>query len=262
MVCFWYNKYMKIISWNVNGIRAVFKKGFKDTIKSLNPDIILLQEIKADNSITKNGDFKLNGYESYYHPAQKKGYSGVAIYSKIKPINVIYGINDKKFDSEGRLIAIELSKIYIVNVYLPHSGRMTEKLDKKNNFNLKFYNFVKKLSSKKGVLIGGDFNVAHNEIDLARPKDNIKNAGFTTIERDFFTKLIKSGYIDTFRVFNKEPNNYTWWTYRFKARERNVGWRVDYFLIDKKLKNRLENASIKPEIMGSDHCPIGVEIEI
>lgn len=251
---------MKIISWNINGIRAVFKKGFKDSIKELKPDVLLLQEIKADNSITKNGDFKLTGYESFYHPAYKKGYSGVAIYTKIKPLSIIYGIGDKQFDLEGRMIAIEMADLYVVNIYLPHSGRKTEKLDKKNIFNLKFYQFIKKLALKKPVIIGGDFNVAHCEIDLARPKDNTKNAGFTTIERQFFTKLLGMGYIDTFRLFNKNPGNYTWWTYRFKARERNVGWRVDYLLIDKKIKHKLKKALIHPQTMGSDHCPVSIEV--
>ena len=251
---------MKIISWNINGIRAVFKKGFKDSIKELKPDVLLLQEIKADNSITKNGDFKLKGYESFYHPAYKKGYSGVAIYTKVKPLSIIYGIGDKQFDLEGRMIAIEMADLYVVNIYLPHSGRTTEKLDKKNIFNLKFYQFIKKLALKKPVIIGGDFNVAHCEIDLARPKDNTKNAGFTTIERQFFTKLLGMGYIDTFRLFNKNPGNYTWWTYRFKARERNVGWRVDYLLIDKKIKHKLKKALIHPQTMGSDHCPVSIEV--
>lgn len=251
---------MKIISWNINGIRAVFKKGFKDSIKELKPDVLLLQEIKADNSITKNGDFKLTGYESFYHPAYKKGYSGVAIYTKVKPLSIIYGIGDKQFDLEGRMIAIEMADLYVVNIYLPHSGRKTEKLDKKNIFNLKFYQFIKKLALKKPVIIGGDFNVAHCEIDLARPKDNTKNAGFTTIERQFFTKLLGMGYIDTFRLFNKNPGNYTWWTYRFKARERNVGWRVDYLLIDKKIKHKLKKALIHPQTMGSDHCPVSIEV--
>lgn len=254
---------MKIVTWNINGLRAVNKKGFKESIKKINPDVLCLQEIKADKTITSSKEFKLDGYYSYFHSAKKRGYSGVAIYTKVKPIKITLGIDDQDFDTEGRYISAEFQNFILINIYLPHSGRKTNKLDKKLEFNKKFENYIQILGSKKPLIICGDLNVAHTEIDLARPKDNMKNAGFTPEERNWFDKFMRENkFVDTFRYFNKQPGNYTWWTYRFHAREKNIGWRIDYVLISQNLSNKLKKAFIMPSIYGSDHCPAGTEIRI
>ena len=240
---------MNIISWNVNGIRAILNKGFKEFVKKENPDIICLQETKAHPSQV---DKILEDYEHHFwNSAEKKGYSGTAIFSKKKPINVHYGINKKEHDNEGRVITATFEKFTLVNVYTPNSQRGLARLDYRHKWNQDFLNYVKKISGQ--VIICGDLNVAHTEIDLANPKSNYNvTAGYTQIEIDDLTKLIKAGFIDTFRKHNKEPNHYTYWSYMFGARQKNIGWRIDYFLTNGEFKK----SEILNKIMGSDHCPI------
>ena len=245
----------KLVSWNVNGIRAILNKGFLDFVKKENPDILCLQETKAHPDQV---DKILGEYEHHFwNTAEKKGYSGTAVFSKIKPISVIYGdgpMNDK----EGRVITLEFDEYYLINVYTPNAKRALERLDERQIWDKQFLRFIKELEDKKPVIVCGDLNMAHKEIDLARPKDNLNNAGFTIEERKGMDNYINHGLIDTFREFEKSPNNYTWWSYMFHAREKNIGWRIDYFLISKKLKLKLKDAFIRSEIMGSDHCPVGI----
>ncbi|MCA9733008.1 MAG: exodeoxyribonuclease III [Deferribacteres bacterium] len=247
---------MKLISWNVNGIRAALNKGFTDFLKNEDMDILCLQETKAEASQV---DIDLNGYYGFWNSAEKKGYSGTAIFSKIEPIDVQYGINIPEHDSEGRVITLEFEKFFIVTVYTPNSQRELARLDyRQNKWDIDFLKYVKALEAKKPVIFCGDLNVAHKEIDLANPKNNRRNAGFTDEERDGFDNIIKAGFIDTFREFNTEGGQYTWWTYRMNARARNIGWRIDYFCISSALRPHLEDAFIRSEVMGSDHCPIGI----
>ena len=249
---------MKIISWNVNGIRAAIKKGFLDFVKKENPDVICLQETKAHPDQV---DAILHDYEHHYwHSAQRKGYSGTAIFSKVEPISVLYGDGPME-DDEGRVISLEFKDYYVVTVYTPNSKRELERLDYRQEWDANFLKFLKNLEKKKPVVLCGDLNVAHKEIDLARPKTNTQSAGFTPEERKGFDNLLNAGFIDTFREFNKEPENYTWWSYMFKSRDRNVGWRIDYFCISKILRKKLKKAFILPKVMGSDHCPVGIEIK-
>ncbi len=249
---------MKIISWNVNGIRAVLGKGFLKFIESENPDIVCIQETKAHPDQV---DKIMHDYEHHYwHSAKKKGYSGTAIFSKIKPISVLYGDGPMN-DDEGRVITLEFKKYHLVTVYTPNSQRGLTRLKHRKNWDKNFLKFLKDLEKKKPVIFCGDLNVAHKEIDIARPKSNIHNAGFTIEEREGFDNYIKAGFIDTFREFNKEPENYTWWSYMFKARERNVGWRIDYFCTSKSLRKHLKDAFILPKVMGSDHCPVGIKLK-
>lgn len=249
---------MKIISWNVNGIRAVLKKGFQDFVKKENPDIVCIQETKAhpDQVDTIMHDYP----HHYWHSAKKKGYSGTAIFSKIEPLSVIYGDGPMN-DEEGRVITLEFKNYFLVTVYTPNSKRELERLEYRQEWDKNFLKFLKMLEKKKPVVFCGDLNVAHKEIDIARPKSNLRSAGFTIEERHGFDNFINAEFIDTFREFNKEPDNYTWWSYMFKARERNVGWRIDYFCISKSLRKQLKDAFILPKIMGSDHCPVGIEIK-
>ncbi len=249
---------MKIISWNVNGIRAVLKKGFLDFVKKENPDILCIQETKAHPAQV---DKILDNYEHHYwHSAEKKGYSGTAIFSKVEPMSVIYGDGPMN-DNEGRVITLEFKDYYLLTVYTPNSKRALERLDYRQEWDKNFLKFLKKLEKTKPVIFCGDLNVAHKEIDLARPDSNHHSAGFTKEERKGFENFLNAGYIDTFREFNKEPDNYTWWTYMFKARERNVGWRIDYFCVSKILKKKLKDAFILPKVMGSDHCPVGIVLK-
>lgn len=245
----------KLVSWNVNGIRAILNKGFLDFVKKENPDILCLQETKAHPDQV---DKILGEYEHHFwNTAEKKGYSGTAVFSKIKPISVIYG-DGPMSDKEGRVITLEFDEYYLINVYTPNAKRALERLDERQIWDKQFLRFIKELEDKKPVIVCGDLNVAHKEIDLARPKDNINNAGFTIEERKGMDNYINHWLIDTFREFEKSPNNYTWWSYMFHAREKNIGWRIDYFLISKKLKLKLKDAFIRSEIMGSDHCPVGI----
>jgi len=252
-------KTLKIISWNVNGIRAVLKKGFNDFIKKETPDIICIQETKAHPDQV---DQIMHDYEHHYwNSAMKKGYSGTAIFSKIKPQKVIYG-DEEMNDDEGRVIALEFDKFILVNVYTPNAKRSLERLPGRQIWDKDYLKFLKKLEEEnnKSIITCGDFNVAHKEIDIARPKDNIQNAGFTKEERKGMDNFLEAGLVDTFRIFNKEPNNYTWWSYMHNARSRNIGWRLDYFLVSNKIKSKIKEAFILAEVIGSDHCPIGIVI--
>ena len=251
---------MKIISWNVNGIRAVIKKGFLDFINDFNPDIICIQETKAH---PEQVDLDLDNYKyKYWNSATKKGYSGTAIFSKIKPISVQNDMNIEKHDDEGRVICMELKNYFLVTVYTPNSKRDLSRLDyRANEWDRDFLIYLKELEKIKPIIFCGDLNVAHKEIDLKNPKTNKRNAGFTNEERLGFDNYINSGFLDTFRMYNKEPNHYTWWSYMFNSRAKNVGWRIDYFCISEILKKKITKSIILPEIMGSDHAPILIEID-
>jgi len=252
----------KILSWNVNGFRAVLRKGFTDFLKKERPHIIGIQEIKQHIAPMTLGE-GLEDYLIYWYAAEKKGYAGTAVFSLIKPVSVKYGIGDPLADSEGRVITLEYEKFYLVNAYFPNAQHGLTRLDYKLDFDEKMITHLEELRKKKPVILCGDFNVAHKEIDLARPKDNVKNAGFTPEERKFMDKFLSLGYIDTFRHFHPdEPGQYTWWTYRFKARERNIGWRVDYIVISEELLPHLKDAFILKDVQGSDHAPIGILLDI
>ena len=251
---------MKIISWNVNGIRAVLKKGFLDFINDFNPDIICIQETKAH---PEQVDLGLDNYKyKYWNSATKKGYSGTAIFSKTKPISVQNDMNIEKHDDEGRVICMELKNYFLVTVYTPNSKRDLSRLDyRAKEWDRDFLIYLKELEKIKPIIFCGDLNVAHKEIDLKNPKTNKRNAGFTDEERLGFDNYINSGFLDTFRMYNKEPNHYTWWSYMFNSRAKNVGWRIDYFCISEILKKKITKSIILPEIMGSDHAPILIEID-
>lgn len=247
---------MKIISWNVAGFRACLKKGFRDFFETENPDIICLQEVKATEDQI---DFFPNDYTWYLNPAQRKGYSGTMIYSKHKPICVSYGMGIDKHDEEGRLITLEYPTFYLINVYVPNVKRELERLSYRMEWEADFLNYVNQLKMKKSVIICGDFNVAHEEIDIKNAKQNKGNAGFTDEERACFTNLLNNGYIDTYRYFHPDKQDaYTWWSYLFKARERNAGWRIDYFLVSTDFISNVKKTEIYSKILGSDHCPIGL----
>ena len=250
---------MKLISWNVNGIRACVGKNFMEFFNEVNADIFCLQETKLqENQI----DLQLEGYHQYWNYAKKKGYSGTAIFTKKEPLNVMYGINIEEHDQEGRVITLEFEDFYMVTVYTPNSQNELKRLDYRMKWEDDFRNYLKELDDKKPVIVCGDLNVAHKEIDLKNPKTNRKNAGFTDEERNKFTELMEAGFIDTFRYFYPDKENiYSWWSYRFKAREKNAGWRIDYFCVSEKLKDRLVSASIHTEVLGSDHCPVELVIK-
>ncbi len=249
---------MKIISWNVAGFRACLKKGFEDFFDKENADIYCLQEVKAT---ADQIDFKKDNYYFYLNPAERKGYSGTAIYTKIKPISVKYGIGIEEHDNEGRVITLEFDEYYLVTQYVPNVKRELERLDYRMIWEEELKKYFKKLEEKKPVIVCGDFNVAHNEIDIKNAKANIGNAGFTYEERDKFTKLLESGFIDTYRYLYPDKIQYTWWSYMGKAREKNIGWRIDYFIVSNSIKERIEDAKILDNIMGSDHCPIELDIK-
>lgn len=250
---------MKLISWNVNGIRACVNKNFMEFFNEVDADIFCLQETKLqENQI----DLNLDGYHQYWNYAKKKGYSGTAIFTKNKPISVTYGIGIEEHDQEGRVITLEFDEFYMVTVYTPNSQNELKRLDYRMQWEDDFRNYLGELDSKKPVIVCGDLNVAHKEIDLKNPKTNRKNAGFTDEERNKFTELLDAGFIDTFRYFYPDKENiYSWWSYRFKAREKNAGWRIDYFCTSERLKDRLVSASIHTEVLGSDHCPVELIIE-
>lgn len=255
---------MKIISWNVNGIRAVVKKGFLDFLKKIQPDILLLQEIKINDLARAKEKFDFKNYLEFWHPAERPGYSGTAtlVRKGLPDIRVKNGLGKTAFDREGRAQTIELEKFYLLNAYFPNANHELSRLGFKLDFNDHLLRYVKTLEKKKPVILGGDFNVAHEEIDLARPKDNVGNPGFTDEERGWMTKFLNSGLIDTYRYINKNKIQYSWWGYRFNLRARNIGWRIDYFCVSKKLERSVKDAFILDKIMGSDHCPVGVEIKI
>ena len=249
----------KMISWNVNGLRAVYAKGFVDIFNKINADIFCIQETKLQEGQI---DLNLPGYEMYWNYAEKKGYSGTAIFTRIKPISVKKGIGVEEHDKEGRVITLEFEDYYLVTVYTPNSQAELARLDYRMKWEEDFKAYLKKLEEKKPVVVCGDLNVAHKDIDLKNPKTNRKNAGFTDEEREKFSKLLESGFIDTFRYFYPtEEGKYSWWSYRFGARKKNAGWRIDYFLVSKCLKNRLKSVDILSDIMGSDHCPVELVLE-
>lgn len=250
---------MKIISWNVAGFRACLKKGFANFFEEENADIVCLQEVKA----TKDQyEFSPSEYYEYLFPAKRKGYSGTLIYTKIKPISVKYGIGEVEYDEEGRNITLEFNNFYLVNCYVPNVKRNLERMDSRMHYEECFKEYIKKIEKEKPVIICGDFNVAHKEIDIKNAKQNIGNAGFTYEEREKFSELLNSGLIDTFRYYNKEKTDaYTWWSYRKGVREKNIGWRIDYFLVSKRFIHQITNTMIYKEVLGSDHCPIGIEIK-
>lgn len=249
---------MKLISWNVNGLRACMNKGFMEFFNAINADVFCIQESKMHKD---QAEFDFSGYYEYWNSAEKKGYSGVAIFSKQEPLSVSYDMGIAHHDKEGRIITAEYSDFYLVNVYTPNSKRELERLAYRIEWEDDFRAFLKALESKKPVIVCGDLNVAHKEIDLKNPKTNRRNAGFTDEERDKMSVLLDSGFTDTYRHFYPEKQGaYTWWSYMGKARANNTGWRIDYFLCSKILDSRLKSASIYPEILGSDHCPVGIEI--
>ena len=249
---------MKLISWNVNGIRACITKGFKETFKQLDADIFCLQETKCQ---VGQVDLEFEGYTSYWNSAEKKGYSGTAIFTKQKPIKVTYGIGIEEHDKEGRVITLEFEKFYMVDIYTPNSKRKLERLEYRQIWEDEIRKYLLKLNETKPVIMCGDLNVAHNEIDLKNPKTNRRNAGFTNEERQKMTELLEAGFTDTFRfLYPTKENAYSWWSYMGHAREKNVGWRIDYFIVSKSIENEIKEATIYPEIMGSDHCPVGLEI--
>lgn len=246
---------MKLVSWNVNGLRACITKGFNDFFKEVDADIFAIQETKLQKHQI---DLQFEGYTSYYNDALKKGYSGVAVYTKKEPLQVMYGLNIEEHDQEGRVVTLEYEDFYFVAVYTPNSKRELERLDYRQVWEDVFREYVNKLKEKKSVIICGDLNVAHNEIDLKNDKTNHRNAGFTDEERAKMTELLESGFIDTFRYKYPTSETYSWWSYMFKAREKNAGWRIDYFLVSEDLKDRIEDAYIYTDIFGSDHCPVGL----
>lgn len=250
---------MKLISWNVNGIRACVQKGFLEFFREADADIFCLQETKLQAGQI---ELDLEGYEQYWNYAVKKGYSGTAVFTKKKPLNMTYGIGIEEHDQEGRVITLEFEEFYFVTVYTPNSQNELARLDYRMKWESDFLAYLKKLEEKKPVIFCGDLNVAHKEIDLKNPKTNRKNAGFTDEERGKFTEMLNAGFIDTFRYFYPDQEGiYSWWSYRFRAREKNSGWRIDYFLVSPALREYLKDAVIHTEIMGSDHCPVELDTE-
>ena len=255
---------MKLISWNVNGLRAVVNKGFENFFKSIDADIFCLQETKMQEEqidISMNNIFK--GYYQFWNSALKKGYSGTAVFSKQKPLNVTYGIGIEEHDKEGRVITLEYEKFYLVDCYTPNSKRELERLEYRMVWEDEFRKYLLSLNDNKPVILCGDLNVAHKEIDLKNPKTNRKNAGFTDEERSKMTELLESGFTDSFRyLYPDKEECYSWWSYMARSREKNVGWRIDYFIVSKSIEDKIKESYIYSDIMGSDHCPVGIDIEI
>ena len=251
---------MKLISWNVNGIRACLNKGFEEFFKQIDADIFCLQETKCQQ---EQVELKFENYSDYWNSAEKKGYSGTAIFTKKKPINVTYGIGIEEHDKEGRIITLEFENFYLVNNYTPNSKRELERLDYRQIWEDEIRKYLLKLNETKPVIMCGDLNVAHKEIDLKNPKQNRRNAGFTDEERNKMTELLEAGFTDSFRyLYPDKENEYTWWSYMGQARAKNIGWRIDYFIVSKDIENKIKEAKIHQEIMGSDHCPVEIDIEI
>ena len=250
---------MKLISWNVNGIRACVNKGFKEFFNNINADIFCIQETKCQ---TGQIELEFDGYYSFWNSAEKKGYSGTAIFTKIKPENVSYGIGIQEHDKEGRVITLEFKEFYLVNIYTPNSKRELERLDYRQIWEDEIRKYLLKLNKKKPVIMCGDLNVAHKEIDLKNPKTNRGNAGFTDEERNKMTELLNAGFTDTFRyLYPEKQDAYSWWSYMGRAREKNVGWRIDYFIVSNNIKDKITDAIIHSDIMGSDHCPVELQIK-
>ena len=251
---------MKLVSWNVNGLRAIMSKNFMEEFDKLDADFFCLQETKLQEGQI---DWNKEGYFDYWNYAEKKGYSGTAIFTKRKPLDVTYGIGVEEHDHEGRVITLEYDSFYMIVVYTPNSQNELKRLDYRMTWEDAFRDYLCGLKEKKSVIVCGDMNVAHKEIDLKNPKTNRHNAGFTDEERDKMTKLLDAGFIDTFRYFYPDQTDiYSWWSYRFRAREKNAGWRIDYFLASEDLKDKLKDAKIHTDIFGSDHCPVELDIEI
>jgi exodeoxyribonuclease-3 len=254
---------MKLISWNINGLRAADKKGFFTFFQKEKPDILCLQEIKATPEQLPPHLKNTPGYNIFINPAERKGYSGVATYSKPKPINIKRGFGIEKFDSEGRILITEYKDFTLFNIYFPNGKKNQERLDHKLDFYDTFLGYTDNLKVEgKNIVVCGDFNTAHKEIDLARPKENEKISGFLPIERAWIDTFVDHGYIDSFRHFNKKPDKYSWWDMKTNARERNVVWRIDYFFVNKEFIKHVKNAFIMQDIIGSDHCPVGIELEV
>lgn len=250
---------MKFVSWNVNGLRAVISKGFEQIFNGFDADFFCVQEIKLQEGQI---DLNLEGYDSFYNYAERKGYSGTAVFSRHKPLSVRRGIGVERHDTEGRVLTLEYDGFYLVNVYVPNSQRELTRLDYRMDWEAEFLKYITQLDSEKPVIICGDMNCAHEEIDLANPKTNRRNAGFTDEERQCMTRMLDSGFIDTFRYLHPdEKGAYSWWSFRGGARAKNVGWRIDYFIISKRLADSLVDASIHPDIMGADHCPVSITID-
>lgn len=251
---------MKLISWNVNGIRACITKGFEEFFKAVNADVFCIQETKCQEDQV---DLKFDGYYSYWNSAERKGYSGTAIFCKNKPISATYGIGIEEHDKEGRVITAEFEKNYVVTIYTPNSKRGLERLEYRQVWEDEVRKYLLSLKKNKPVIMCGDLNVAHKEIDLKNPKSNRGNAGFTDEERDKFTELLNVGFVDTYRfLYPDKEEAYSWWSYMGRAREKNIGWRIDYFVVSDDIKDKINDAMIYPEIMGSDHCPVGLEIDL
>ena len=251
---------MKLISWNVNGLRACVGKGFLDYFKEQQADIFCLQETKLQEGQI---ELELDGYHQYWNYAEKKGYSGTAIFTKEKPISIHYGIGIEEHDKEGRVITLEFEKFYMITVYTPNSQEKLARLDYRMKWEEDFKSYLLELDKKKPVIVCGDLNVAHKEIDLKNPKTNRKNAGFSDEEREKMTKLLESGFVDSFRYFYPNKTDiYSWWSYRFSARAKNAGWRIDYFLVSDRIKENMKGAEIHTEILGSDHCPVLLNIDL
>ncbi len=252
----------RILCWNVNGVRAIWKKDFPEWFKKTSPDVLCLQETKAQPEQLDESITKYNGYWSGFFSAEKKGYSGVATYSKLEPIAVRKGFGNPLFDNEGRVIETEFENFVLYNVYFPNGGRGPERLKYKLNFyDELFFNVEKRRKKQKNIIVCGDYNTAHKEIDLARPKENSTNSGFLPEERAWIDSIIKFGFIDAFREFNNKPGQYTYWDQITRSREKNVGWRIDYFFVSKEMKDKVKDAKIHMDVMGSDHCPIGLELK-
>ena len=251
---------MRLISWNVNGLRACKEKGFEEAFKSLDADFFCLQETKMQEGQL---DLQFEGYDSYWNYAEKKGYSGTAIYTRHKPLSVSYGMNIEEHDHEGRVITLEMDSFFLVTVYTPNSQDGLRRLDYRMQWEDDFRRYLKALDARKPVIVCGDMNVAHQEIDLKNPKTNRRNAGFTDEEREKFSVLLGEGFVDTFRfLYPDQKDIYSWWSYRFRAREKNAGWRIDYFVVSERLAPQIEDAKIHTEIFGSDHCPVELAISV
>ncbi|XMB72138.1 exodeoxyribonuclease III [Mycoplasmatota bacterium WC30] len=250
---------MRFVTWNVNGLRAATKKGFLDFFKDVNADIFAIQETKMQEN---QKEFELENYYEYWNCADKKGYSGTLIYTKKEPLNVSLGIDGEGYNDEGRIITLEYNNFYFVNVYVPNTKQELLRLDYRMNFENKFREYLIRLDNIKPVILCGDLNVAHKEIDLKNPKGNLRNPGFTIEERTKFQMLLDSGFVDSYRFLNPDTVKYTWWSYRFNSRAKNTGWRIDYFVVSEKIKNLINNVELRNDIMGSDHCPVEIEINL
>lgn len=254
---------MKIISWNVNGIRAIQKKGFAETLTGLDADCVLLQETKAQPEQVAAALENIDGYHVFSNSAERKGYSGVALLTRQQPLNILNDIGIDEHDREGRVIAAEFERFILINVYIPNSGQGLVRLDYRQTWDVEFLAYLQQLEQQKPLIVCGDFNVAHQEIDIARPKPNYnKTAGYTQAEIDGFSRFLEAGFVDTFRHFHPDTVAYSWWSFRANARAKNIGWRIDYALTSAALVDKITDAFILPDIMGSDHCPVGIDIEL